>query len=255
MRDQKHSLVPGCRRVREITYIAADLSFIQGLECCFLIHQTVSCKIQNDCILLHHGDRFRADHTLGGIHQRYMDRNIVALSVDRLYIGDMADRTIQIPCPANGNERIVSVDFHAQSYCGVCYHVSDRAKSDHAQFLAGDLSSCILFLLFLDRLGNVLVISIRTDPVHASDNIAGSKQHAGKDHLLYTICVCAGSIEYDNASGGTVIERNIVHACACAGYGQDTLIQFHLVHVGASYQDRICSFCVFALLIIPIKTT
>ena len=136
MRDQEDTFVSCSRCIREVAYITADLSFVKCLEHCLFVHQTVSCKVEDNCVLLHHGDRLRIDHPLGGIQQRYMNSDVITLSVDRLNIRDMLYLTVQVPCPVDGDKRIVSIDFHSQSDGSVGNHVADGSKTDHAEFLS-----------------------------------------------------------------------------------------------------------------------
>ena len=79
-----------------------------------------------------------------------MNRDVVALTVNLIYIIDMVNLSGKVPRSVNGNIRIVSVDIHAKMDSRICHLYADRAQPDNAKLFALQLTTRKL-LLFLFR--------------------------------------------------------------------------------------------------------
>ena len=73
-------------------------------------------------------------------------------------------------------------------------------------------------------------------PGGAGQDAAACQQHAAQDELLHGVRVGAGGVEHDDTGFGALVERDVVHASAGAGDGEQVFGQVHVVHGGAAHE-------------------
>ena len=144
------------------------------------------------------------------------------------------------PCVVYGDEGVVAQNVHAQRSAGVGHLNADRAQADDAQRLACKLRADEIllagFYLLFDAYFAVLE---RAAPFDTLGDLAGGQQQAGQNQFLYGVCICAGGIESYDALLGHAIQRQVVHACACAADAQQLFGKLRGVHVCAADDDGI----------------
>ena len=160
----------------------------------------------------------------------------------------MRDFAGEVPGGIDGHIRIVAVDVHAETGGRVRDTHADGAQADDAELFALDLDAGELLLLFLHALGDVRIVPVGADPVHAFHDIAAGKQHAGKNQLAHAVCVGAGGVEDHDSSFCTLLKRNIVDARTGSGDGIEVVAEIHVVHGGASDQNSVRFFYIFGAL-------
>ena len=225
-----------CKVSNIFLYLSAVKSFYKG----FLVNEKVSCEVQKNDSIFHLCESLTVDHLACVVCKRYMDGDVIALAVDLIQRFAVFDGSGQVPCCINGDERVISVDFHSKMCCRVCNHGSNRTKSDNTQFLTADLTSCKLFFLFLSQFVDVFFVFFMCYPLNTSNDITRSKEHSCKNKFLNTICICARCIEYYDTVLCTLLNRNVVDTCACTCDNLDILRDLHIMHLGTSYQNCIC---------------
>ena len=149
-----------------------------------------------------------------------MDGDEITELVDLLHVCHMFDAAVQVPGRVYGNIGVIAVDFHAQVDGRVGHTDADGAQADDAQLLAPDLGTRELFLLLFRHFGDIGILPVGPDPVHAFHNVTGSQQHAREDQLLDAVGVGAGRIEDDNTFLGASVQGDVVDARARPGNGQ-----------------------------------
>ncbi len=122
---------------------------------------------------------------------------------------------------SNGEICIITVDFHAQSRCCVSYRYTDSAKTDDTQSFSHDFTAFELAFSFFYLICDISCKACR--PGGSSDDISGSQQHSGDDHLLYRIGVCTGSVEHGDSRFCAFVDGNIVYAHAGSGNAEEII--------------------------------
>ena len=240
MRSNDDVLLACNGRICEVGYILCNLSAFQCSDHRRLIHQDITCKVQEYHTVLHHADGISIDHTLGRIQKRYMDGNEIAAGIDIVHICDVLYGTGQTPCSIYGYERVITVNFHTETNTDICNLGTDGTQADNTQLLACDLAACEVLFLLLSGLADVLIGCICGYPVCTADDIAGGQQHTCNHQFLNAVCVCARCIEDYDSLLCALVQRNVVHAGTCTCYSQKLVRQFHLVHGCAADQNSLC---------------
>ena len=179
----------------------------------------------------------RANHAARGIHGGHVDGDVVAAMQDVVEVGDVLDGGGQTPGCLGGNVRIVAEHVHAQVDGGVGHQRADGAQADDAERLAGDLLAGEGLLRLLGVLADGGGVGMLAAPGGAGQDAAACQQQAAQDELLHGVRVGAGGVEHDDAGFGAFVERNVVHAGAGAGDGQQAFGQIHIVHGGAAHEN------------------
>ena len=229
----------GHKRVGKVCHVFFHFSLFQGLRQSFLIHQKISCEVQDNHALFHLGDLIRADHLSCGFHQRHVNGDIIAFLVDHIQVIDVVNASGKVPRSIHGDEGVISIDFHSQMYRGICHFYTDGAKTDDTQLSAADLTAGKLFFLLFSQLSDILCGFLVLQPLDTAHYIPGCQQHSGNDHLLYTIGICSRCVEDYHAVLCALFQRNIVDAGTCSGNGNHILRKLHLMHVCTSHQHGI----------------
>ena len=165
--------------------------------------------------------------------------DIFTLFIDFREIIDVADIAGKAPGSLYGNERIISVYFHAQICSGIRNHDTDCTETDDSELLPADLISGELALQLLYSLREILCGLLLFEPFDSSDDIPGSQKHSGNNKFLYTVCVRARCVKDDDAFFGAYIDRNIIYARACSRNGLQIITDLHFFHIRAAHYDRI----------------
>ena len=165
MRGNQDPFASGYGRIRKVSYILFDFSGFQRLDQSILIHQKVTGKVQKDHALFHLVEGVLVDHLLCVIHQRNMNGDVITLGVDLVQSLAVVDGTGQIPGSVDGKVRIITIYVHSQRRSRIGNHGTDRAKTDDAQLLSGDLAAGELFLLFFGKLVNILAVFFTGNPL------------------------------------------------------------------------------------------
>ena len=228
-----------------------------GFQCLyngFLIYQGTSCKIQYNNTRFHQRNRICSDHSLGAVHQRYMNGDVVTLKINLVNIGSVVYISGKLPCCFYRNKRVITVYFHAKGNSCICYQNTDGSKTDDTQFLSFDLTARKLFLLLLGKLLNLFVLTLRLYPVNTSYNISGCQQKSRDHQLFYTICIGTRCIEDCNTLLRAFSKRNIIYSCSCSSDHAELLRQVHVMHDSTSYQHciRILNFICFCIISVKI---
>ena len=92
------------------------------------------------------------------------------------------------------------------------------------------------FFAFSASLPMVGESALLAAPGGAGQDAATCQQHAAQDELLHGVRVGAGGVEHDDAGFGALVERDVVHAGAGAGDGEQAFGQVHVVHGGAAHE-------------------
>ena len=225
------------RRIREIRYITAYLSCINGSNHCLFVNKYIAGHVKNNDALLHLIDGFFGNVALGGIHCRNVNRNDVAVPIDLVDIRHVRDLAGKTPGVLNVYIRVKAVNVHAKIYCRICNTHANGTKTDDAELLAIQLGSCKLLLLLLHLRGDVRIVPVGTNPVNAFNDITGCKKHSCNHKLLHAVCIGAGSIEYDNSLLGAAIQRNVVDPGTCSCDGKQIVREFHVMHLGTADEN------------------
>ena len=179
-----------------------------------------------------------------------MDSDVITLAVDLIQGFAVFDGSGKIPCSINGDKRVISVYFHSQMCGRVCYHGTNGTKSDDTKFLATDLASCKLFLLFFSKFVNVFFIFFMCYPFNTANDITRSKKHTCKNKFFYTVCVGTRCIEYYDTLFCAFVYRNIVDTCTCTSDNFYIFRKFHFVHFGTSNKNGVCVIQFLCLFVI-----
>ena len=237
----------------EIRYIMTDAVGTERFYHGLLIHQGTAGKVQNHRVRFHLGDCLRSDHASGLVRQRYMNRNIIALFINIVYIHDMFHVAGQLPRRVYRNIRIVSIYLHSQRRSRVCHQDTDGSQADHAQLLAFDLIAGKLFLLLFSQLLQIFVLALGLYPANSSDNIAGSQQKPCQHQFFHSIGVCSRCIEDRDPLLRTFFQRNVVYSGSCSADHAEFLRQFHIVHHRAADQYGVRIRHIVCLRIVSVK--
>ena len=226
--------------VGEVGHIASDLA---GFQCCdhvSIVDQLASCEVQHSCAVLHLGNGSSVDKALGVCIAGNVQGQIICRSqylIRRL--GNLYCRG-QTECSPNGQERVCADDLHAQVNGNVCNQCADGAQTDDTQGLALDLRPCELALAFLHQLAYVVALLLEGgNPCHSLGDLPGGQQQSCDYQLLYSVCVCAGGVEYNNALLCALVNGDIVHTGTCTGNGKQIAAEFHIMHSGGTNHDCI----------------
>ena len=247
--EDSRSACYGC--ICKVCYVFLNLAAVKSFYKGILVNEKVSCEVQKNDTVFHLCESFFVDHLACVVCKRYMDSDVVALAVDLIQGFAVFDGSGKVPCCIDGDERVISVNFHSQMCCRVCNHGSDRTKTDDTKLLTADLTSCKLFFLFLSQFVDVFFVFFVCYPLNTTNDITGSKEHSCKDKLLNTICVCTWCVEYYDTFFCAYINRDVVDTCTCTSDDFDIFRKFHVMHLGTSYQDCIGIvhfFCLFVII-------
>ena len=206
--------------VREVSYVAAHDavgdSLLQGRG----IHEPASGEVQDHHALLHDREFIGIDESLGVFVLRDVQRDEIALGQEFVQTWRLLGIAGQPPGRLDGQERIVSPDFHAQTFGGIGQHGADGSQTHHPELLALDLGADKLCFPFLDQIGYLVAFADQPfGPDNAFRNIACCQYHAQDDQLLHAVCVCSRGIKNDDAFFRTFVDGNIVDTGAGAGNG------------------------------------
>ena len=179
------------------------------------------------------------DHADGAFQRGHVNGDVVAIRADVIEVGDVMDGARDAPCGIHGNVGIVAVYVHAQLFSGIGNQGADCAQADDAQLLASDLAASELLLCLLDRFGDVGVGGVVADPLVAGDDAAAAQKHAADDEFLNGVGVGAWGVEDDDALVGAAIQRDVVHASAGTGDGQQILGELRVVQLHAANQHAV----------------
>ena len=144
------------------------------------------------------------------------------------------DSARDAPRGAHRHVRIVTVHVHAQVDSDVGHFGPDGAQADDAQLLALHLASGERLLRLLGRLRDVLVVGVVPAPGDAAGDVAAAQHEAAHHDLLHGVRVRAGGVEHYDALLGAAVERDVVHAGAGAGDGQQAIGERGVVQRGAA---------------------
>ena len=255
MRDHDTSLLACRHRIGEIGDIALHFPFLQGFDHGVLIHEHVSCKVAQNHIFLHLGDRLRIDHSLRGIHRRYMNGDKITLRIDLIQILAMADTAGKVPSRIHGYIRVVSEHIHAELDSRIGHTYTDGTQADHAELLAVKLRTCIGLLLFLRHGSDLRIVCFALYPMNAVYDPAAGKEHTGQNQLLYTVGIGTRRIKDNDTFFRALLQRDVVHARAGSGNGNKILGKFHIMHLGGTHQDRLRLCNVLRLFVLLVKNT
>ena len=114
MRDHDGMLHSRCLYVREVGYVAFNLSLLQGLGHIIIIYKQISCEVQDYHTLLHIRHRRLVDHLSRSVKKRNVERYVIALFIDCVGRHDVLHISGKHPGSIDGNKRIVSVNLHSK---------------------------------------------------------------------------------------------------------------------------------------------
>ena len=238
----------GCG-IREIADIFLYFSFFEGFYNSLFIYQHITCKVQDHDIFFHQIDCILIDHLSGRIQQRYMDRDIIASTVNIIHIFDVLYAFGKFPCRINRNVRIITIYIHTQTFCHVCHLDTDCTKSDDTKLFAHQFASCKFLLFFFCLFCDIFASGFGFCPFHTADDITGSQQHACDHQLFYAVCIGSRCVKYNDTFFCTFIQRNVVDTgtgtCNCI----QTIRQFQIMHGSTSYQHCVCIFHFFCFFV------
>ena len=236
--------------VGEVGHIPCHLAAVQSLCQICLVHQHISCKVQDDNPVLHLIQLFLINHALGIRGRRYMDGNIITFLVDGIHAGNVLHIPVQHPGCIDRDKGVISIDLHPQSCGSVGYLSANRSQADHAQLLSPDLVAGKGFFALLRGLGNIGVLRILPAPFNSSDHITGGQKQSGQHQLLHAVGIGSGCIKYNYPRFCTGFQRNIIHTGPCSGHRQKALRQLHLMHGSAAHQNAVCFIYIVRNLIV-----
>ena len=157
--------------VREVAYIVADLSLLQGSSHIVIIYQGIPGEVKDHNPVLHHGQLFPVDHALGGIQQGHMDGYVITFLENGIHIGNMLYIPGQSPRGVHGNIGVISIDLHPQMGGCIGNLRTNGAQAHNAQLLALDLASGKSLFALLRILCNIVILGIGLAPLNAAHNI------------------------------------------------------------------------------------
>ena len=220
----------------EVGDVGCHAAGLEGLGHGGVVDQGVAAEVHDGAAGLGYLELVRADHAARGIHGGHVDGDVVAAMQDIVEVGDVLDGGGQAPGGLGGNVRVVAEHVHAQIDGGVGHQRADGAQTDDAERLAGDLLAGKGLLRLLGVLADGGGVGVLAAPGGAGQDAAACQQHAAQDELLHGVRVGAGGVEHDDAGFGALVERDVVHACAGAGDGEQAFGQVHVVHGGAAHE-------------------
>ena len=137
---------------REIGNIGSNLARFERCQKVFAVYKSAAREIENTYAVLHFSNSRSVYKVFGGIGQRHMHGNIIALFKNFVYIENM-DRIVgQIPSRFNRKVRVIAENLHTEGVCGICHHNADSAEAYNTQGLALNFrtgkSALALFYLF-----------------------------------------------------------------------------------------------------------
>ena len=244
----------GGNKVRDVFLYFAGF---QPLDYRFFIYQCIAGEVEENNAFLHLADGFLADHAARVVRKRHMDGDVITVAVNLVDVSDVTNAAGKTPCCLNGDERIVTEDFHTEVYSCICNHNTDGTETDDTQFFSINLIAGELLLLFLHLFSQIFCALLLFKPLNSAYDVAGRKKHTCYDKLLDTVCIGTRCIEYNNSLFRAFIERDVVYACTCAGDRDESIRQFHVLHIGTSdensisFRDRVSFFKVIWQMLEP----
>ena len=143
--------------------------------------------------------------------------------------------TVQPQGGVHGQEGVVAVDVHAQGNGGIGHDGADGAQSDDADGLFIKLrANKGRFALFHHGGDLHAGGSLFPDPADSAGDIPGTDQHGTDHQFLHGIGIGAGGREHGDARLRAALQRNVVHAHARPGNGQQAGIEFHIQQFGGA---------------------
>ena len=226
--------------IGEIRHVARHDAVGDGLLQGRGIHEPASGEIQDYHALLHDREFIGIDESLGVLVLRDMQRDEIALGQEFVQAWRLLGIAGQPPGRLDGQEWIVSPDFHAQALGGIGHHGADGAQTHHSELLAQDLGAAELGFALFDQIRHLVAFAHQPfGPGDSFNHFAGCQQHAQDDQFLHAVGVCARGIKNDDAFLRTFVDGNIVDTGAGASNCFQTRRQGHLFHFLASYQDAV----------------
>ena len=230
MRNGDDAFHTGGAGIGEVGDIAVDLA---GLQCFFqgiVIHQLVSGKVQDQNTVDHLGECIGIEHFPGGIQQRGVQRNNVAIFVDLIQGLHMDHMAVQVPGSFYADIGVIAVDLHAQLSGGVGQRATHSAQANNTQPFVGDLMAGKLALALFHLFGNIGIILVLLNPVNACHHITAAQKHAAQRQLHNAQSIGAGGIEYRHTSLRAFLQGDVIDAGTGSGNGQKIVSKFHIVH-------------------------
>ena len=223
----------------EVGDIYAQSVAVQRVDHVGTVDQSAAGEVQQRRAGLHPRQHGGVDHVAGAVHQRDVQRDVVALFQQVGQLRGVLDRAGQLPCVIHGDERVVAEHVHAQRHAHVGHQHADGAQAYYAQRLARQLGAGKLILALFHQLLHVRLTGEGLTPGRAVGDPAGGQQQTGHGQLLDRVGVGAGGVEHHHAGLGHAIQRDVVHARTGACHAQQVFVDLIAVHVGASHEDRV----------------
>ena len=224
--------------VGEVGDIGGDPAGVQSGDHGVVIHDLAAGQIDEPDAPLHGAEGLGVDHVAGGIGEVDVDGDIVGLLIQLLDVLDHVDVAVQTQGGIHGQVGVVAVDVHAQGHGHIGHQCTDGAQTDDAQRLVIQLGAYESGLGFFHQTGHFHAsIHLFTDPADGTVHIAGGDQHAAQHQLLDGVGVGTGGGEDHDALFRAAVQRDIVHAAAGTGNGQQVGGEIIVVQLGGADQN------------------
>ena len=218
--------------------VSADLAVLDRFDDVGVVDELASRAIDDDDAGLHRVDAFGVDHVLGLRRRGDVQGDEVALCEEFGDVGDVLDVLVEEQCAVHAEVGVIAEDVHAQLDRRVGDESADRAKSDDAQRLAGDLAADERLLALFDLLVDVVAFE-RLHPIDALDDLAAAEDEAAQHQFFDGVGVGAGGVEHANALLGHLVDGDVVDSCAGSRDRLDGSGDFIVVHIEAAQNDRV----------------
>ena len=250
VRNGNNTFHIGSTVIGEVSDIALDLTGLQGFFHRIIVHQQISCEVQNDNAILHLGNGLGIDHLLGAVQQRDMQGDNIGIGIDLIIGLDALNMAIQMPCSINRDIGVAAQHMHTQLSGCICKGATDCTQANYAQGLIYQLVAGKLGLTLLHLLANIALVLNGLNPVDAADDITAAQQHTAQRQLHNAVGIGTGGIEYHDTLLSTLIQGDIVDTGSSSCYSQQIVGKLHIVHCGTADHDCICIRNIFSSLII-----
>ena len=239
MGDDDAALLSGRHGIREVGYVPAHLSALNGADHGRLIHQKISGKVQKDHAVLHLFQSGLSDHSLRAVQKGNVDGDDIAFLIDLVHIDHVLHVPAEVPGRVHGHVRIIAVDLHAQMLRRVGHLHADGSQADDAELLSLHLGSREILFDLLGFLSHLGIGAVFLHPVDAVHDVPGGQQHGGDHDLLYAVGVCARRVEDHDSLFRAFVQGDVVRARSGPGHRQKFLRQLHFMHGSAADQDAL----------------
>lgn len=114
--------------IGEIREVGRHLAGIQGGQHGLVVHNLAPGQIDEPHAPLHGADGLGVNHAFGLVGKVNVNGNIIGPLIKLVDVLDHMDVPVQTQCRVHGEERIVSIDIHAQRQCHIGHQGSDGTR-------------------------------------------------------------------------------------------------------------------------------